>query len=284
MSGFALPAPAKLNLFLHITGRRSDGYHELQTVFQLLDHGDTLHFEAADQLTLATPAGLPTGEDNLVIRAARALQGATGHAGGAHLRLEKRLPAGGGVGGGSSDAATALLGLNHLWQLGLDEDALAELGLALGADVPVFVRGRNAWAEGVGEQLTPIDLPAQHFLVVFPGISIATAQIFGDQQLTRDTPKSRLAAFLEPGSEAFFRNDCEATAARLFPAVREALDWLEEHAGNARMTGTGACVFARVANRRDGEQLRQQLPPQWTGFVAASVNRSPAHEALATLA
>lgn len=280
MSGFSLPAPAKLNLFLHITGQRPDGYHELQTVFALLDHGDTLHFEEADQLELVAPDDLPAGEDNLIMRAARALAEHTGCPRGARIELDKRLPAGGGVGGGSSDAATTLLGLNALWQLGLTQSELAQVGLPLGADVPVFVLGHSAWAEGVGEQLTPVTLPPQHYLVVWPGISVSTAQIFGDRELTRDTPKSRLAAFLEPGPEAHFRNDCEAIAARRFPAVRDALHWLEEHAGNARMTGTGACVFAQLPDRITGTQLLARLPARWKGFVACSVNESPAVTAL----
>ncbi|MDF1820356.1 MAG: 4-(cytidine 5'-diphospho)-2-C-methyl-D-erythritol kinase [Alcanivoracaceae bacterium] len=282
MTGFSLTAPAKLNLFLHITGRREDGYHTLQTLFALLDTGDQLDFAPSDDLLLDAPAPLDT-EDNLVLRAARALKAASGYAGGAHLTLHKRLPAGGGVGGGSSDAATTLLGLNRLWQLGLSRDQLAHIGLSLGADVPVFVHGHSAWAEGVGEQLTPVSLPEQLYLVVNPAVSVPTAQIFGDRQLTRDTPKSRLAAFLEPGSASQFGNDCEPVARRLFPAVADALDWLDEHAGNARMTGTGACVFARIASRTTGEKLLAQLPERWTGFVACSVDRSPALDEIEAL-
>ncbi|UWN49079.1 4-diphosphocytidyl-2-C-methyl-D-erythritol kinase [Alcanivorax sp. ALC70] len=194
---FSLPAPAKLNLFLHITGRRADGYHELQTLFALLDHGDTLHFQAADELTLSCDRpDPPVDETNLVLRAARLLRDVTGTNLGARLHLEKRLPAGGGVGGGSSDAATALCGLNHLWGLGLDEERLAGLGLRLGADVPVFVRGRNAWAEGVGERLQAVELPEQWFLVVDPGVAVPTARIFGDGELTRHTPAITLPASL----------------------------------------------------------------------------------------
>jgi 4-diphosphocytidyl-2-C-methyl-D-erythritol kinase len=279
---FSLPAPAKLNLFLHITGRRADGYHTLQTVFALLDVADALHFSAANHLTLDAPAALG-GDDNLVLRAARALQHATGCQQGASLKLDKTLPAGGGVGGGSSDAATTLLGLNHLWQLGLTIDQLAHIGLTLGADVPVFVRGHSAWADGIGEQLQPIDLTEEFFLVVHPGISVSTAAIFNDPQLTRHTPESRVAAFLGPGAETRFRNDCEPVATRLFPEVGAAIRWLQKHAGNGRMTGTGACVFARVADRQQGDALGRQLPPQWQGFVARSVNVSPAHTALAAL-
>mgnify|MGYP006198339449 FL=1 len=279
---FSLPAPAKLNLFLHITGRRADGYHTLQTVFALLDVGDTLHFADADRLTLEAPAELG-GDDNLILRAARALQSASGCQRGAAIRLDKRLPAGGGVGGGSSDAATTLLGLNLLWQLDLPIDTLAQIGLALGADVPVFVRGHSAWAEGVGEQLQALDLAQQFFVVVHPGISVSTAAIFADPQLTRHTPESRVAAFLGPGAETRFRNDCEPVATRLFPAIRDALDWLRKQTGNARLTGTGACVFARVADQQQGEDVLRRLPSAWQGFVARSVNESPAHTALAQL-
>lgn len=279
---FSLPAPAKLNLFLHITGRRADGYHTLQTVFALLDYGDTLHFSSSAQLTLDAPAELG-GDNNLILRAARALQQHSNCNLGAAITLDKRLPAGGGVGGGSSDAATALLGLNHLWQLGLSIDQLAQIGLSLGADVPVFVRGRSAWADGIGEQLQPLELAEQFFLVVHPGISIPTAAIFADPQLTRHTPESRVAAFLGPAAETLFRNDCEPVATRLFPEVRATIEWLEKQTGNARLTGTGACVFARVADRQQGEALLHDLPSPWQGFVARSVNESPAHVALAKL-
>lgn len=280
LTDFTLPAPAKLNLFLHITGRRGDGYHLLQTLFVLLDHGDEIRFETTDTLSLSAPAQLPAGDDNLVMRAARALQSATGCRQGARLTLSKRLPAGGGVGGGSSDAASTLLGLNALWQLRLDQDDLAEIALTLGADVPVFVRGHSAWAEGVGERLQPVDLPPQDYLVIYPGVTVPTAGIFGDPQLTRDNPKSTLAAFLEPGSGATFSNVCQPVARRLFPEIGEALDWLEGKAGNSRMTGTGSCVFARIADRQQGKKLLDQLPPRWTGFVARSLSRSPALEAL----
>lgn len=293
-SSFSLPAPAKLNLFLHITGQRDDGYHLLQTVFALLDHGDTLQFQPADSLSLQVSGDAPVGEDNLILRAANALQRYSGCTLGAQLALTKRLPQGGGVGGGSSDAASTLLGLNHLWQLNLSINELADIGLSLGADIPVFVRGHNAWAEGVGDQLQPINLPEELFLVIHPGISAPTAVIFQDPQLTRDTAKSRVAAFLGQGLKQdtgaspsndcdSFHNDCEATAKRHFPAIAEALNWLEERAGNARMTGTGACVFARIADRQSGEDFLLQLPPHWTGFVASSVKLSPAHQALKAL-
>lgn len=283
MTGFSLPAPAKLNLFLHITGRRADGYHTLQTVFTLLDYGDRIDFAPANSLSLTLDGDAPAGDDNLILRAARALQTATGTDHGARLHLHKVLPQGGGVGGGSSDAATTLLGLNYLWGLKLDIDRLADIGLTLGADVPVFVRGHNAWAEGVGEVLQAIDLPEQEYLVVHPGVNVSTAMIFGDPQLTRDTPESRVAAFLGQGPDDAFHNDCEGPARRHFSAISEALEWLEKHAGNARMTGTGACVFARIADRQTAEKLLCALPPHWSGFVARSVILSPAHQVLKSL-
>lgn len=288
MAPFSLPAPAKLNLFLHITGRRPDGYHLLQTLFVLLDHGDTLDFEPAETLSLRCDnPELPVDDGNLVLRAARLLQRESGYQGGARLHLRKQLPAGGGVGGGSSDAATALWGLNLLWGLDLDVDTLARLGLSLGADVPVFVRGRNAWAEGVGERLQAVELPELWFLVVDPGVSVPTARIFGDGELTRHTPAITLPASLGAATfEAFLnegRNDCEVVARRLFPAVDKALDWLQSEAGNARMTGTGACCFAHFANQQDARDLLRRLPEYWTAFVARSTEISPLHEALATL-
>lgn len=288
MAPFSLPAPAKLNLFLHITGRRPDGYHLLQTLFVLLDHGDTLDFEPAETLSLRCDnPELPVDDGNLVLRAARLLQRESGYRGGARLHLRKQLPAGGGVGGGSSDAATALCGLNLLWGLDLDVETLARLGLTLGADVPVFVRGHNAWAEGVGERLQAVELPPLWFLVVDPGVSVPTARIFGDGELTRHTPAITLPASLGAATfEAFLKeghNDCEAVARRLFPAVDKALDWLQSEAGNARMTGTGACCFAHFAERQDAQNAMRRLPEYWTAFVARSTEISPLHEALATL-
>lgn len=281
MTMLTLPAPGKLNLFLHITGRRPDGYHELQTLFALLDQGDTLHFTPADSLILECDhPEVPSDDSNLILRAARLLQTHADCHSGARIRLEKHLPMGGGVGGGSSDAATTLLGLNALWGLNLPEDTLAELGLSLGADVPVFVRGKSAWAEGVGEQITPVSLPNDDFLVIHPGIHVSTARIFGDRQLTRDTPVSKLPASLEVVLTRDFRNDCEAAAIRQFPQIGELLHWLRQHTGNARMTGTGACCFARLTGPQQGQHLLQQLPQHWTGFVARSCNTSPLHQAL----
>lgn len=273
-----VPAPAKLNLFLHVVGRRADGYHLLQTLFQLLDHGDLLHFEPAATLDLNELPGVPR-EANLVWRAARALQEHSGCRAGARIRLDKRLPAGGGLGGGSSDAATTLLALNQLWQLGLDIDTLASLGLTLGADVPVFVRGHSAFAEGIGERLTPVPLPPRWYVVVNPGCHVETAAIFRDSSLTRDTPLMTMATLREPGYETRFRNDCEAVVRRLHPEVADALDWLGQF-GSSRLTGTGACVFLATGTEAEAQRILLQLPSRFAGFVARGVSHSSAHAAL----
>lgn len=270
MTGFTLPAPAKLNLFLHVTGRREDGYHTLQTVFALLDHGDTLHFAPAPTLSLRVDGDAPVGDDNLVLRAARALQEYSGRRDGAALTLVKRLPAGGGVGGGSSNAATALLGLDHLWGLGLDLDQLAAIALDLGADVPVFVRGRSAWGEGVGERLQPVALEPRWYLVLFPGCAVHTGKVFADPELTRNTPRITMAAF----RAGLARNDCEPVVRRLYPEVGQALDWLGQHAP-ARLTGTGGCVFAAFTEEASARAVLAQVPARWQAFVARGVDISP---------
>ena len=270
-----LIAPAKLNLCLHITGRRADGYHTLQTLFQLLDYGDTLHFAPAGTLTLGPDIPGVAHADNLILRAARLLRRETGCTKGAAIALEKRLPLGGGIGGGSSNAATALLALNRLWDLRLSLDELAALGLQLGADVPVFVRGRTAWAEGVGEQLQPVAMPAYNYLILVPPCQVSTALIFSQQALTRNSSAITIAAFLREGG----RNDCEPVVRSLYPEVAFALDWLSQFAP-ARMTGTGACVFASFAERSAATAILQQLPAGYAGFVAQAVDRSPAHAAL----
>lgn len=270
----SLPAPAKLNLFLHVVGRRADGYHLLQTLFQLLDRGDVVTVEAAADLSLNDIPGVPR-EQNLVWRAARALQEHAGTRRGARIHLDKRLPAGGGLGGGSSDAATTLLALNRLWRLDLDTDTLATIGLSLGADVPVFVRGRTAFGEGIGERLTPVDLPECWYLVVHPGCHVATADVFRDPALTRDTPLMTIAALRDPGFQSRSRNDCEAVVRRLHPQVADALDWLGQF-GTSRLTGTGACVFLACATESEARRILQLVPPRFSGFVARGVNRSPA--------
>lgn len=266
------PAPAKLNLFLHITGRREDGYHLLQTVFQFLDHGDTLHFTLRDDgqvQRLSQLPGVPEAQD-LVVRAARSLQQASGCTQGVDIEVDKRLPMGGGLGGGSSDAATTLVALNRLWATGLSTDQLAQLGLALGADVPVFIHGQAAWAEGVGEILTPVELPEHWFVVLIPPVEVSTAKIFGDPQLTRDTHALKIRDFLAGHGQ----NDCQDVVARHYPAVAEAINWLGQH-GKAMMTGTGACVFAAFDTQAEAESVFAARPAQWRGFVARGLNRSP---------
>jgi 4-diphosphocytidyl-2-C-methyl-D-erythritol kinase len=288
VSEASLPAPAKLNLFLHVTGRRADGYHELQTVFQFLDLCDRLHLRVRDDgriLRTAELAGVPPERD-LTLRAARLLQAETGTPAGAEVRLLKRLPAGGGLGGGSSDAATALVGLNSLWGLGLDEDALAELGLRLGADVPVFVRGRAAWAEGVGERLTPVPLQEPWYLVVQPPVHVSTAQVFACPELTRDTPPTTIRRFFVGAAPlsvrelmALTRNDLEAAVRLRHPEVGEALGRLAAW-GPARMTGSGGCVFLPCETQSAARALLARLPPELPGFVARGRNRSPLRDAV----
>lgn len=277
------PSPAKLNLFLYITGRRPDGYHLLQTLFQFLDYGDTLTIEprADEQIRLLTPvAGVPD-EQNLIVRAARLLQqhcherAIATAARGADISIEKVLPMGGGLGGGSSNAATVLVALNALWQCGLSEDQLAQMGLALGADVPVFVRGHAAFAEGVGEQLQPAEPAEKWYLVAHPGVSIPTPVIFGDADLTRDTPARPLEALLQ----APYANDCEPIARKRFREVEQLLSWLLQYAPS-RLTGTGACVFAEFDTECAARKVLNQAPAWLRGFVARGVNISPLHRTL----
>ena len=263
---------------LHITGRRTDGYHELQTVFQFLDFGDSLTFTLREdeQVRRVSEIGAVPAAQDLVVRAARLLQAQTGYRSGVDIAIEKRIPMGGGLGGGSSDAATTLVALNTLWKLGLGVDALARLGLQLGADVPVFVRGSAAWAEGVGDQLQVIDLPEPWYLVISPDCSVSTAAVFADPELTRDTAPIKIADFLSTGG----RNDCEAVVRARYPAVAAALDWLDQYAV-ARLTGTGSCVFASFADKRAAADLLAHLPPAWRGFVAKGCNRSALLDRLA---
>lgn len=270
-------APAKLNLFLHITGRRADGYHLLQTVFQFLERSDTLYFSIRSDGIIRRTSSLPgvASEEDLVVRAAKALQKAAGTSLGADIRVKKRLPMGGGLGGGSSDAATTLVALNHLWSTGLEERTLAEIGLRLGADVPVFVEGRAAWAEGVGERLEPVELPEPWFLVVVPPVSISTAALFFDPNLTRNSAPITIRDFLAGVGENVF----EPSVRRRYPVVADALDWLGQFAP-ARLTGTGACVFAPFEAREDAERVLSRLPDAWEGFVAQGRNQSPLLDAL----
>jgi 4-diphosphocytidyl-2-C-methyl-D-erythritol kinase len=271
------PAPAKLNLMLHVTGRRSDGYHELQTVFQFLDFGDRLRFELTKDGSVSLVRSLPGVADDahLCVRAARALQRAGGVDHGVRIDLEKCLPLGGGLGGGSSDAATTLVALNHLWQLQLPLAELAHIGLGLGADVPVFVHGQASWAEGVGERLEPVELPEPLYLVVCPGVAVSTAKVFARPELTRDSPPITIRAFREGRG----RNDLEPVVRALYPEVDRTLSWLATY-GPARMSGSGACGFVELADRDLGEALMAERPTGTTGFVAQGLNRSPLRDRL----
>jgi len=272
------PAPAKINLFLHITGRRADGYHLLQTVFQFVDCCDELDFAVREDgviRRLSEVDGVAEADD-LTVRAAHSLQQLVDTPLGADIRINKLLPMGGGLGGGSSDAATTLVALNQLWGLGLSVDQLAELGLKLGADVPVFVRGQAAWAEGVGENLRPIELNEPWFVVLVPPCHVSTAEVFAIPELTRDAQSLKMPAFLEGQGV----NVCEDVVRKHYPDVDKALNWLSQYS-QPRMSGTGACVFAPFANEADARQVLQQLPGQWRGFVVKGLNRSPLLDRLA---
>ena len=277
------PAPAKLNLFLYITGQRADGYHTLQTLFQFLDYGDTLSIEPRrdGEIRLLTPVEGVPDEENLIVRAARLLMQRAAQSGrlpagsGAEIAIDKRLPMGGGLGGGSSNAATVLVALNHLWGCKLSVDELAELGLRLGADVPVFVRGHAAFAEGVGEILTPVNPPEKWYLVAHPGVSIPTPVIFKDPELPRNTPQRSIDTLLK----CEFGNDCEVIARKRFREVDAALSWLLEYAPS-RLTGTGACVFAEFDTESAARQVLEKAPEWLQGFVARGINVSPLKQAL----
>ncbi|SKC21634.1 4-diphosphocytidyl-2-C-methyl-D-erythritol kinase [Kosakonia radicincitans] len=278
------PAPAKLNLFLYITGQRADGYHTLQTLFQFLDYGDTLTIEPRSdgEIRLLTPvAGVPD-EENLIVRAARLLikrareTGRYPEGSGADIAIDKCLQMGGGLGGGSSNAATVLVALNHLWGCQLSVDELAALGLQLGADVPVFVRGHAAFAEGIGEILTPVNPPEKWYLVAHPGVSIPTPVIFKDPELPRATPKRSIETLLN----CEFGNDCEVIARKRFREVDAALSWLLEYAPS-RLTGTGACVFSEFDTESAARQVLEQAPEWLHGFVARGVNLSPLAQTIA---
>lgn len=280
MDSLTLPAPAKLNLFLHITGRRADGYHLLQTVFTFVDFADTIRLQRRTDGAIQRVTGavdVPAATD-LTVRAAKLLQQTTGSVYGVDIDVTKRIPMGGGLGGGSSDAASVLLGLNHLWQCGLDVDALAALGLRLGADVPVFVRGHAAWAGGVGEQLTPVDLPPAWYVVIHPRVHVPTAELFSATDLTRDCPPITLAAFLNGQGTNVFQPVVE----QRFPEVATAISWLSQYA-DARLTGSGSCLFAPVDSKLEGETILQDLPSKWFGFVAHGMNNSPVQQQLSQL-
>ncbi|WP_067703385.1 4-(cytidine 5'-diphospho)-2-C-methyl-D-erythritol kinase [Erwinia sp. ErVv1] len=277
------PAPAKLNLFLYITGRRPDGYHDLQTLFQFLDYGDELTFEpnVSGKISLVTPVAGVAEENNLIFRAASLLKESALRAGristgaGVRISLEKRLPMGGGLGGGSSDAATVLVALNHLWQTGYTPEQLSALGLTLGADVPVFVQGFAAFAEGVGERLTPVHPEEKWYLVLHPGVNISTPFVFNDPELHRTTPVREISQLLR----ADFSNDCEPVVRKRFREVEQLVSWLLEYAPS-RLTGTGACVFAEFDTECSARQVFELASEKWPGFVARGVNISPLHRRL----
>jgi len=280
------PAPAKLNLFLQITGQRDDGYHNLQTVFQFLDTGDRLRFVIRDDKKIMRKTDLEgvKPDDDLVIKAAKALQLATGIEQGADIYLQKILPMGGGLGGGSSDAATTLVVLNHLWETGLDEDALAEIGLSLGADVPVFVRGFAAFAQGVGEKLEAVEPKESSYLIVNPEVHISTAEIFANSQLTRDCSAIRICDLqIGTANEANvfdeLGNVFEPIVAQQHPEIAEVIQHLNQYA-DAKLTGTGACVFAAFESPELAHNVLATIPDQWSAFVANGLNQSPLHAKL----
>ena len=271
----ACPAPAKLNLFLHVIGRRADGYHLLQTAFRLLDWGDTLDFALRTDGRIRRVNDVPgvAEADDLVVRAARLLQAHTGSALGADITVHKVLPMGGGLGGGSSDAATTLVALNRLWATGLSRAELQALGLTLGADVPVFIYGRDAFAEGVGEALQPLALPPAWYVVISPGVSVPTAEIFSAEDLTRNTAPIKMADF----APSTTRNDLQAVACSRYPEVQRAIDWLDAYAP-ALMTGSGACVFAEVSSEIEADRITRSCPPHWKAWKVRSLTRHPLYE------
>ena len=280
MSSVTLPSPAKINLFLHITGRRDNGYHDLQTVFQLLDFGDTLTFTPnnSGQINLSPQIEGVLAEDNLIVRAARLLQQKTAGTRGCDIVLNKVLPMGAGLGGGSSNAATALVGLNTLWECGLSLTELADAGCELGADVPVFVHGNSAFAEGIGELLTPMEIPEQWYLVITPECQVSTGEIFSHPQLTRNSSPIKIRAL----SGEQYRNDCQSVVEKLYPAVKEVLDWLGDYS-SPLMTGTGASVFSGFEDQTEAQQALDKVPNHWHAFIARGANSSSLHRQMGKL-
>ncbi|MEM6580687.1 MAG: 4-(cytidine 5'-diphospho)-2-C-methyl-D-erythritol kinase [Pseudomonadota bacterium] len=276
-AALTLLSPAKLNLFLHITARRSDGYHELQTLFQLVDWGDVLTFDTnqTGAITLQGMAHSVPDQDNLIYRAAIALQSSSEN--GVAITIEKRIPSGAGLGGGSSNAATTLLALNQLWNCGNSPEELQEIGAQLGADVPIFVGGRTAWAEGIGEILTPVDLAPRWYVIISPFCHVNTGQIFSHIELTRNTSPIKMSAFFEGST----RNDFQDLVRRLYPDVDAALTWLNRFA-EARLTGSGSSVFASVETESDARYILQQMPDDWRGVTAKGLNVSPVIVSLMT--
>ena len=278
------PAPAKLNLFLHIVGRLPDnGYHLLQSVFTPIDLCDRIRIQVRDDARIERVNDVPgvAADDDLAVRAAKLLQEATGTALGANIELDKRIPMGGGLGGGSSDAATVLLVLNRLWKTGFDEEALGEIGLALGADVPFFVQASPTWAEGIGDRLTPFYLPPAWYLVVAPAVSVPTSSIYAAPELTRNTEALKMEDFSAHPPDFLkdrrFRNDMEAVVVARHAEVREALEWLAKRA-KARMTGSGGCVFAAFASREAAQEVSEEVPATMKGFVARGLEHHPLRE------
>ena len=272
LSSLVFKSPAKLNLMLHITGRRDDGYHLLQTVFQFIDLYDHLTFEITqDGLIKRAHSQTAVDEaDDIVLLAAKLLQAKYSVPLGLRYSIEKHIPIGGGLGGGSSNAATTLMVLNKLWQLNLDSSELATLGLELGADVPVFVEGQSAWASGIGEDLMPINLPKPWFVVIYPEIFVSTGEIFASEQLTRNCDPITIRAFLAGGG----RNVCEPVACRLYPDIQNAIDWLNQYS-IAKMTGTGACIFASFDSLEQAESVISLAPKHWSLFVVKAMNKNP---------
>lgn len=276
LNGPDYPAPAKLNLFLHVVGRRADGYHLLQSAFTLIDAADRLRFATRDDGDIRRVSDLPgvPAESDLVVRAARLLKSESGTPLGADIEVEKRLPLGGGMGAGSSDAATTLIVLNRLWDTGLDRESLQALGARLGADVPFFLFGRSAWVEGVGEKLAPLALAPAWYLVLVPPVAVSTGEIFAAPELTRDTEPLKIQDFSAHDGQGRFHNDLEAVVAARYPRVREHLEWLAGH-GGGRLTGSGACAFARFPDRDSAERVLEQLPGTMNGFVAQGLEEHP---------
>lgn len=279
MNTLTLPAPGKLNLFLHIIGQREDGYHLLQSAMQFITYGDQLSFEVIEKPVIDI-SGMPTlnKQDNLIYRAAQYLQNTAAKPQGIKIHVEKNLPMGAGLGGGSSNAATTLLALNHLWQLNHPLETLAQIGLELGADIPFFVNGHSAWVEGIGEKITPCDFPDSWYLLLIPPVETNTGHIFSSPELTRDTPQLDLSQ----ASPIKGHNDCERVVRNLYPEVAHALDWLSQFA-KAQLTGTGSCVFAPFENEANARAVLKQCPKHYTGLVTKACNLSPLHEQLRSL-
>ncbi len=272
MISLGWPAPAKLNLFLHITGQRQDGYHLLQTVFQFIQLIDVIDFTILESgLVRRSSTSLKIDErDDLVIKAAQKIKKRSGSKLGVDISVKKNIPIGGGLGGGSSDAATTLVALNELWQTGLSIDELSEIGLSLGADIPFFINGNAAWAEGVGDKLTPIDLDECFYLVIYPNCSISTKAVFEASDLTQNTPRITIRDFHDGNG----KNDCESYVRNHYRDVTEALDWLGEYA-SSKLTGTGACLFAQFLDENEANEVKYKLPTKWQGYVVKGINKSP---------